>query len=443
MSKGEHYTAVRQTLMLTDYISDLPVIVSLEVHAGAQQQEVMVEIMQSAFRGHLVPFPPDNEPTLPSPASLRNKILIKVKYINPKKAAAKAQVKGSPSKIPSLQEGKPDSSPTSSSASSSDNDAPKPELESPKKKKISSIIPSLSALGVYTRSYHFSNLDSPEALVPTHIFSLSEKKLMEVHQSSGPTLFSHNRNFLMRAFPSGLRVRSDNLNPAIFWRKGVQIVALNWQRWDEGMMLNDSMFDGSGGWVLKPKGYLGNITSASKSGSQPGPQLGGIKEISKESQADAVEHKTLNLILTILAAQDLPLPSDLKSARSFHPYLKVELHVETPSERTGAPIENNGKCKEEEEGEFKYTIKTKSKGTEVDFGGETVEFRDVSGVVEELSFLRFKIQDDETFGKDDLAAWACVRLDRLKEGWRFLHLKDAFGGKSQGVLFLGVEKRLT
>lgn len=90
--------------------------------------------------------------------------------------------------------------------------------------------------------------------MPTHVFSLSEKNLMEVHAKHGPALFSHNRKFLMRAYPSGLRIGSSNLDPVRFWRKGVQIVALNWQNCDEGMMLNDAMFLGTGGYVLKPEG---------------------------------------------------------------------------------------------------------------------------------------------------------------------------------------------
>ena len=423
--------------------SDLPVIISLEIHASAEQQEIMVEIVKSAFKGHLVPAPSEDDPTLPNPASLRKKILIKVKYVDPKKAVSKAKEKDSKLKVPSLHKKRSNISTASSSPSSSDNDTTSPKYEKTKKKKKSSIIPSLSVLGIYTRSYHFSGLTSPEALIPTHVFSLSEKKLMEIHQSSGPTLFSHNRNFLMRAYPSGLRVRSDNLDPGVFWRKGVQIVALNWQRWDEGMMLNEAMFDGTGGWVLKPPGYLGTTTSLPAPASNPGPDLGEIKEITKESQADAIKHKTLTLAITVLAAQDLPLPPDLKHAHSFIPYIKVEIHVEKPSERTGAPIENSGKSKDDEEdGKFKHTIKPGAKGrTEIDFQATKVEFNEMLGVVEELAFLRFKVQNDE-FGRDSLAAWACIRLDRLREGWRFVHLLDAEGNKSPGVLLVGIEKTL-
>ena len=213
--------------MLIDcYDSDLPVIVSLEVHAGAEQQEMMVDIMKTIWTGFLIPLPVPESTALPSPDSLRRKILIKVKYSDPKKAAAKLR----PGKSVVSSEVRSKSRAGSSSSASENEELHTPE-DLKKKKRNHSIVPSLSALGIYTRAYHFKSLTAPEATLPTHVFSLSEKKLMEVHASSGPTLFSHNRNYLMRAFPSGMRVTSSNLDPAVFWRKGVQMVALNWQRW--------------------------------------------------------------------------------------------------------------------------------------------------------------------------------------------------------------------
>ncbi|KAF6236501.1 hypothetical protein HO173_005282 [Letharia columbiana] len=401
--------------------SDLPVIVSLEVHAGAEQQEIMVEIMKSVWKGFLVPLPVSDCTTLPSPDSLRCKILVKVKYSNPKKAAAKLR----PGKD-ALSSDLRSKSRGGSSSSASENEELYATHDPEKKKKKSSIVSSLSALGIYTRAYHFKSLTAPEAMLPTHVFSLSEKKLMEVHASSGPTLFSHNRNYLMRAFPSGMRVRSDNLDPSVFWRKGVQMVALNWQRWDEGMMLNEAMFRGSSGYILKPNGYLGNQTSSA------------IPRLSTESQADAIAHKLLTLSIEVFAAQSIPLPLGDTRPSGFHPYVKCELHVEKPAERTGEPIEGGGKAKE---GEYKWSSRT-MKGTEVDFGAEKVEFKEIPGVVEELSFLRFKIQDDE-IGKDDLAAWACIRLDRLRAGYRFVHLLDGAGFESKGVLLVCIQKTLT
>ncbi|KAL9600868.1 MAG: hypothetical protein Q9219_002910 [cf. Caloplaca sp. 3 TL-2023] len=382
---------------------------SLEVHAGKEQQAVMVEIIEEVWKGLLVgPLFKECE-QLPSPADLKRKILIKVKYAAPEKVEAQVVKATTPTLRRKI---------STSSSSDSDNQG----SEDLKKKKKSSIIEPLSALGVYTRSYHFKDLSSPEAAAPCHVFSLSEKKFMDVHESHGPTLFSHNRNFFMRAFPSGTRVSSSNLDPAVFWRKGVQMVALNWQRYDAGMMLNEGMFAGSTGWVLKPKEYRGQ-------------RQGQTAAVSDESQGDAVTHKTLSLSIEIFAGQNLPLPIGDRKSDSFRPYVKCELHVEKPEERANAPIEAGGKSKD---GEYKAKTKT-SRGIDPDFGGEKVDFLKVPSVVEVLSFIRFKIQDDE-IGKDDLAAWACIRLDRLKTGFRFVRLLDATGDVTQGMLLVNVKK---
>ena len=343
----------------------------------------MVEIIQSIFKDNLVIIPTNTPTALPSPDTLRNKILIKVKYVDPKKAASRA-AQPTPSK-PSLHHTPSATSSHSSVSSIADEDSAPDARDKKDKKKKSSVIPSLSGLGIYTRSYHFSSLTSPDAHIPVHVFSLSEKKLMEVHQSNAPTLFSHNRYFLMRVFPSGLRVRSDNLDPSIFWRKGVQMVALNWQRWDEGMMLNEGMFSGSKGWVLKPRGYLGRRHLANKVSSH-GTTTEDNRSKEEDNQADAITHKTLTLTVSILAAQDIPIPLGKTSASDLRPYVKIELHVEKPAERTGAPIEGGGKSKDE--GQYKQRTRT-GKGTEVDFGAEQVQFRGVPGVVEELSFVRY------------------------------------------------------
>jgi len=55
---------------------------------------------------------------------------------------------------------------------------------------------------------------------------------------------------------------------------------------------------------------------------------------------------------------------------------------------------------------------------------------------------RLKIQDDK-IGKDELAAWACIRMDRLRSGYRFVHLLDAKGMQSSGVLLVKITKRFS
>lgn len=60
-----------------------------------------------------------------------------------------------------------------------------------------------------------------------------------------------------RIYPEGVRIESSNYNPVPYWRGGAQICAQNWQRFDKGMQLTRAMFEGTGGYVLKPLSLLG------------------------------------------------------------------------------------------------------------------------------------------------------------------------------------------
>lgn len=205
-------------------VTDLPLIVSLEVHAGPEQQEIMVKIMREVWAGYLIEPPAEDAQVLPPPQDFRNKILVKVKYAPP----------GTENLAPSPANGSDDDASAASATGGTTAEAAAAKKK--KNKKPSKIIQALSRLGIYTRGVSFKSLSQPEATMPTHVFSLSEKSIKEVHEKQALDLFEHNRRYLMRAYPSGFRIGSSNLDPAPFWRKGIQIVALNWQNWDEGMM---------------------------------------------------------------------------------------------------------------------------------------------------------------------------------------------------------------
>ncbi|KAK3333157.1 PLC-like phosphodiesterase [Cercophora scortea] len=423
--------------------SDLPLIVSLEVHCGPEQQEAMVNIMDQVWEGLLLKEPSGDPEALPTPGALKNKILVKVKYVAPD------QLQGPPTPPDQLDgavvgAGDPNNSSISAATAAAD---------AKKAKKPSKVIQALSKLGVYTRAVSFKSLEQPEASMPSHIFSLSENGVIEVHEKSRRELFDHNKKFLMRAYPSGLRIRSSNLDPAVFWRKGIQIVALNWQNWDEGMMLNEGMFAGTGGYVLKPAGYRYEITktqtplsAAPTTSPTPTPATSAHPPPSQSSpsppppQATAVHHYTMDLTLEILAAQSLPLPPGDTNPNSFHPYLKVEVHVEEPGERHGTdPVPAGGK---EKSGEYKARTKS-HKGCDPDFKRQELKLKGIPGVVPELSFVRFMVKDDQTLGKDELVAWACVRVDKFREGYRIVHLLDARDGmETEAVLLVRVGRKL-
>ncbi|KAI1099441.1 PLC-like phosphodiesterase [Jackrogersella minutella] len=409
-------------------VTDLPLIVSLEVHCSQPQQEAMVRIIREVWADLLLPHPDDDAKFLPAPGDLRRKILVKVKY--------------APSDAPALKAEEESTSPPETKGD------PKSKTAAQQKvKKASKIIQALSALGVYTRGVSFKSLSQPEAKMPTHIFSLSEGGVAEIHESEAAQLFEHNREYLMRTYPSGMRIGSSNLDPETFWRKGIQIVALNWQKWDEGMMLNEGMFVGTGGYVLKPEGYRGRkpVVVGTTDGDDEGKKE---ETVAPVPASETILHQTLDLNITVLAAQNLPLPEKDDKESGFKPYVKVELHTEPPYDEhltishagtntsKASPTSTRAK-----EGEYKAHTKTQ-RGVHPDFKSEVLAVaKGVSGVVPELAFVRFLVKDDE-IGRDDLAAWACVRLDRLRTGYRFVHLLDQEGTESEGVLLVKIDKKL-
>lgn len=140
------------------------------------------------------------------------------------------------------------------------------------------------------------------------------------------------------------------------------MVALNWQNQDKGMMLNEAMFAGEQGWVLKPTGY---------------------RSADGGSEGSIVRH-TVALSLEIFAGQNLPLPPGDSNEKSLRPYVRCELLVEQPEDSVEAKNENSDDSKN-----AKYKRRTKAcSGINPDFGGETLTFSTARGVVEKLSFVR-------------------------------------------------------
>jgi len=209
----------------------------------------------------------------------------------------------------------------------------------------------LAALGIYTHSEHFGGQESLDFRSPSHIFSLSESTFSALAADNDKALRiqEHNRDYFMRIYPKGLRFDSSNPDPSFHWRRGVQMVAMNWQKTDEGMMLNDAMFANTDGWILKPTGYPSG--------------------------------KVLDLKITVLAGQFLSLSeirkqksvvvgSDNKKVRTS---VKVELHVE----------------KQHKSLDFvRETAPGDTDNPDWGFDAAPLEFSDVKNVVEETSYVR-------------------------------------------------------
>jgi phosphatidylinositol phospholipase C delta len=349
--------------------NDLPVIISLELHADLDQQEVMVKIMKEVWGDMLVSKPLEGyDPRfrVPPLGMLLGKILVKAKRA-PATIVAVTDTSALPAKFAEDED-----------ASGSDDDIrgtlstlsskKSPTLGSqPDKPRRVPMCKSLSDLAVYTRSEHFRGLDTKEAKLPTHIFSINESKILELNAEHHQDIFMHNKNYFMRAFPAGRRIDSSNPDPTLFWRKGVQMVAMNWQYMDEYMMLNEGMFAGEQGWVLKPPGYQST-------------------DKTNTTQELAAPGRTLDLTIRIFAAQDIPIEDDAhsdstKSASSIRPIVKVDLHVE---KREATDRDGQGQ-------DHKYKARTESRKTDrPSWGpnGSVIKFSKIPNVVEDFCFLK-------------------------------------------------------
>jgi len=436
-----------------------PVVISLECHCSARQQEKMVRIMKDVWRGILVEKPVcgknslhevDHVPTL---KELKGKILVKTKYHPPEEGEEGERLEGSVAKLAitpkSVQAPSPGSKSSSEDSSSDEELLEFARFSGKTKPKKPKITRALSDLAIYIAATHFPGTFTPlQPFRPGTVFSFSEK-VFAAHQNSYPReLFQHNLTHFMRVYPFGLRFSSSNADPTEFWRRGVQLVALNWQKADEGMMLNEGMFAGEGGYVLKPPYFRPSADGG------PPPPPG--------------ETKKLDLEIEVLAAQDIPLPDKDEDPRHFEPYVKIEIHTDDPPPNADE-VKGRTKKAQNKGVNVRWEPKKKSRklfsssrnlatadddslipgeetggpvGKKTKRIGEVLKFKAVEGFRDPaMCFLRIKLHDEE-FGKDDLAAWACVRLDRAEQGWRVVRLFDRKGRRSQGCLLVKVGWRV-
>lgn len=334
--------------------SPYPLILSLEVHCNAEQQQVMVDIMIKEFGERLVREPyMINATILPSPEDLRHRILVKVKAggdpigNSPPPAGRRERAFSSPfarpqnldnSNIPNgpIFSSQSPMSPseqssmrvgsmgtTSVSCTTDDSDTAQnlsTARKQPRKRK-SKIIKSLGDLGVYARGVKFNDFSSPESKTYNHIFSFGERKFDALCRDQAGTtqLEKHNMQFLMRIYPSGMRLKSTNPDPLLFWRRGAQMVALNWQTYDLGMQLNDAMFacgTDRFGYVLKPRELR-----------SPDP-LQGPTTWSSNLEGSKIPRKLIRFSVNMISAQQLPQPRGTRpeeALKMLNPYIEIEM----------------------------------------------------------------------------------------------------------------------
>ncbi|KAK1756918.1 hypothetical protein QBC47DRAFT_297983 [Echria macrotheca] len=429
--------------------SPFPLWISLEVRCSLATQANMAKIMIEIFGEKLVREPLVKNPDrLPTPSDLMERILIKVKQSQPAEEPARSgerlmRRRGNSQPSPYQRPAPLDStplpsspllSPTSFSRSSRQVNTPntitegrvhdtssgspsecesESEKDSTNRKFSSKINPVLGELGVYCVGIPFEGFESPEAKKYNHIFSFKEKTFAEKSQPRElkQQLKIHNMRYMMRVYPNGNRIRSSNFDPLPYWKRGVQMAALNWQTFDTGMQLNQAMFEGGtdqSGYVLKP-------VEAREFQLRP--------EISPEECVDKRPRKKATLTISVISAQQLMRPFNLGEKRSMDPYIEVEILL-ADDKRNKTDAAAIGLTPESHK---RRTRIARENGFNPQFN-DTFEF-DITTKYPDLIFVRFnvKLADKSYSDRALLLGTFTAKLGSLNQGYRTIPLHNQYG----------------
>ncbi|KAJ3563322.1 hypothetical protein NPX13_g8242 [Xylaria arbuscula] len=382
-----------------------PIVLSLENHCGAHGQMRLVEIMREVWgdrllskaireKGHQEQDTKDEQVYLDE---LGSKIVVIVEYFFPS----------------SEDKGDDDSSSSSSSSSEDEEEKQANAAYKARKKavKAGKIIPELAALGIYAQSVKprdNSWFESELTEAPHHhLINVSETGLQSLMPANNEKIARHNAKYLMRVFPKGTRISSKNLMQVPFWAVGAQICAMNWQTFGGSMQLNEALFSGTEGYVLKPAAL----------------RAGG------SGQLNTGRRKKLRL--HVAGASHIPLPNG-RAADEIKPYVTCSLVH--PDDIDGK--HQKSKTKHYRQHKLDFLHKGKNPPPTDPLWDDTLEWDYDDN---ELVFLRIFIKDDISFEENPIYAVTAVRLLYVVPGWSFIRLLDLKGHETRCSLLVKFE----
>lgn len=365
-------------------VSNSPVILSMEIHCNPESQLKIKRLLFDILGDALVTDMLDNDGLLPSPEKLKNKILLKIKRTGERTYSVSRDGQSVLS-----------TSTTSTSFSEDGSAQSRTSFSLRRRTELRNILTELSDLAVYIQGIKFRNFSLPESKTFNHCISLSEKSFNTLLSDTvkKASLQKHNRKYLMRVYPSKMRIGSSNFAPVTFWNSGVQMVATNWQTYDIGQQINEAMFHGAGrcGYVLKPQN---------------------LQFQKKNRRQESVVAPRIKFTITIISA--LQLPKSKGSNAATNPFVSVEIHGSSSVAWDGSSQDPS-------------TLIVSANG----FNPMWNELFSCTMTTEnDMQFLRIVVNSSlSSHEKDDPHALGIMvlRMSSLREGYRYLPINDPLG----------------
>lgn len=443
--------------------SPYPIIISAEIRCSVPQQDIFAMIVHKVFGEALVSTSSEGHPTidkLPSPEDLKGRVLVKAKnlYVSERERMRPKEVivdtESSSTETSTTESDTPQESREELRKTKTQNIEAIKELkeefrkarnvfnrvrgypQTPEKSVADALVtaanaaaiaePSLQSekygnkvkmstalvdLLVYTVGVKCRGINKKEHYAPEHVFSLSETTTNKIIKQGMLDLIKHNRDHLVRIYPKGLRFKSTNYLPHRYWAAGAQLVALNWQTFDLGYMINHAMFqrNGRAGYLLKPEA---------------------LRNPDKGLFAHRTSHQ---LNVTIISAQLLPRPKDamgheIVDRNIVDPYVEVSIYTPDWAYTTSSP--SPGTPTSPSNGTSISRVITARTGSVKNNGFNPVwqenlrlTFSSVANLFD-LVFVRFTVLRDGE-NEDEPIAVYCVSLGSLAMGYRHLPLHDS------------------
>ncbi|XP_066996511.2 1-phosphatidylinositol 4,5-bisphosphate phosphodiesterase delta-4 isoform X2 [Anabrus simplex] len=351
------------------FVSEYPVILSLENHCSEKQQEVLTQHMIQVFGDMLYTDPVDeNMQALPSPESLKNKIIVKAKKQKP------------------LENDENDSSSGDEQDCEMDQDS---SVMTERKTVKQQVALGLSNLVNICQATHFRSFEyTQEHGKCFQMSSFSEAKAEKFIETKGAEFARYNMKHLSRIYPAGRRTGSSNFKPTQFWNVGCQLVALNYQHLWKPMFYNEAKFrqNGGCGYVLKPE-FLRNPA------------------MNYDPETTLGDRLQIMLKLTIISGQCIPKALGDSEEDIVDPYVKVKIvgHPRDIQSCKTEPIKDNG-FNPRWNHEMVFNIK-----------------------MPDLAMIHFIVKDESVSGKNDVLGSYALPFQSLQEGYRHVYLMDYNG----------------